>query len=176
MVTISLDKIHQAKQGDKDCFAQIYESVAPDLYKVALYTLGNSHDAEDVVSETFIEAYKGIKNLRDESSFRPWIMKILSIRCKRKIGDYVKGKANMDLDDFVNMASEDGDLAQDCSEKATVMAALDTLTSQERMIVILSVLQGYTTKEIAQILSCPHGTVSSKLHRTLIKLRNRLER
>jgi RNA polymerase sigma-70 factor (ECF subfamily) len=58
--------------------------------------------------------------------------------------------------------------------RADVFAAMNTLTVQERQIVVLSVLQGYTTKEIAAILSCPHGTVSSKLHRTLIKLKGLL--
>jgi RNA polymerase sigma-70 factor (ECF subfamily) len=47
----------------------VYDAIAPELYKVALYTLGNQQDAEDAVSETFVEAFKGIKNLRDAASF-----------------------------------------------------------------------------------------------------------
>ena len=83
---IETEPVRSARLGDKESFAQVYDQVAMDLYKVALYTLGNAHDAEDVVSETFIEAYKGIKNLRDDSSFKPWIMRILSIRCHRAPG------------------------------------------------------------------------------------------
>ena len=78
--------IEQAKRGDKDSFADLYEQVADELYRVALYTLGNVHDAQDAVSETFVEAYRGLGSLRDNAAFRAWIMRILTIRCKRKMG------------------------------------------------------------------------------------------
>ena len=174
-MAIDVTKVEAAKRGDKDSFAQVYEEIASDLYKVALYTLGNPHDAEDVVSETFVEAYKGIRGLRDASSFKAWMMKILSIRCKRKISEYVKGKNVFDIESFMTTLSEDTDLSSDVSEQVTVVGALNRLTFQEREIVVLSVLQGYTTKEIAAILGSPQGTISSKLHRSLAKLRKMLE-
>jgi len=174
-VVIDTSKVEAARLGDKDCFAQVYESIASDLYKVALYTLGNAHDAEDVVSETFIEAYRGITNLRDVGSFRPWMMKILSVRCKRKVTEYVKHKNNFDIENFMATLSDEADLSLDVSEQVTVVAALARLNSSERQIIALSVLQGYTTKEIAQILGSPQGTVSSKLHRALAKLRKMLD-
>jgi len=167
--------VETARQGDKDSFAQVYDQIAPDLYKIALYTLGNTHDAEDIVSETFIEAYKGITKLRDPASFKPWMMKILSVRCKRKIAEYVKDKNVFDLDYFMTTLSSDSDVSADVSEQVTVVTALARLSAQERQIIVLSVLQGYTTKEIAAILGSPLGTISSKLHRSLAKLRRMLE-
>ena len=80
-MVVDVTAVREARLGDKDSFARVYQQIADDLYRVALYSLGNAHDAQDVVSETFIEAFKGIKNLRDDNSFRPWIMRILSIRC-----------------------------------------------------------------------------------------------
>lgn len=174
-LVIDIQKIEAAKNGDKESFAQVYEMVAPDLYKVALYTLGNSHDAEDVVSETFIEAYKGISNLRKIESFRAWMMRILSIRCKRKIGDYVKDKQVYDIEDFAAILADDGDVSAEVSEQITVTQALGRLSSQERMIISLSVLEGYTTKDIAQIMGSPQGTISSRLHRSYAKLREMLD-
>jgi RNA polymerase sigma-70 factor (ECF subfamily) len=56
-----------------------------------------------------------------------------------------------------------------------VFTALDRLSSQERLIVVLSVLQGYTTREISEALGLPHGTVSSKLYRALKRLKSLLE-
>lgn len=168
-------KVEAARQGDRESFAQVYECIASDLYKVALYTLGNTHDAEDVVSETFIEAYKGITNLRDVGSFKSWMMKILSVRCKRKIADYVKHKNTFDLDNFMASLSDDSDLSGDVSEQVTVVNAMGRLSHQEREIIVLSVLQGYTTKEIAAILGSPQGTISSKLHRSLAKLRKMIQ-
>lgn len=167
--------VRQARQGDADSFTKLYEIVSADLYRFALYTLGNPHDAEDVVSETFMEAFKGLPKLRDETLFKPWIFKILNVRCKRRIKLYIQGKNTFDLEDYLNLESEEGDLSQTAAVRSDVLQALASLTAQERQIVVLSVLQGYTTKEIAQILSCPHGTVSSKLHRTLLKLREKLQ-
>ena len=172
---IDISKVEAARAGDKECFAQVYESVASDLYKVALYTLGNSHDAEDVVSETFIEAYKGITNLRDPNSFKPWMMKILSVRCKRKVAEYVKHKNTFDIENFMTSLADDMDLSDEVSEQVTVVGTLSRLSSTERQIIALSVLQGYTIKEISKILGSPQGTISSKLHRSLVKLRKMLE-
>ena len=123
---IETELVRSARLGDKESFAQVYDQVAMDLYKVALYTLGNAHDAEDVVSETFIEAYKGIKNLRDDSSFKPWIMRILSIRCKRRIGGYVKEKGNIDIEECINAPAEEGDLAGSASERVTAGQPIGT--------------------------------------------------
>lgn len=171
LLVIDAEKIEAAKLGDKESFAQVYEAIAPDLYKVALYSLGNTHDAEDVVSETFIEAYKGIGKLRNVGSFKPWMMRILSVRCKRKIAEYVKGKQVFDIDNYITTLSDDVDLSADVSEQITVMDALARLKPQERMILTLSVLQGYRIKDIALIMGSPQGTISSKMHRTLAKLR-----
>lgn len=174
-MVIDSAKIEAARRGDKDSFAQVYESISSDLYKVAYYALGNAHDAEDVVSETFIEAYRGITRLRDVNSFRPWMMKILSIRCKRKIAEYVRGKVVFDIEGFMSTLSEDSDISTDVPQQVAVKSAMARLNPQERMIVVLSVLQGYTTREIAEILGAPQGTVSSKLHRTFAKLRKMLD-
>ena len=97
-------------------------------------------------------------------------MKILTVRCKRKISDYIKGKGQLDIDELLDLSTgSDGQ-----TERTEVLTAMEKLTPEERTIVVLSVLQGYTIREIAQILSCPQGTVSSKLHRTLKKLRTML--
>ncbi len=172
---IDVDTVRAARLGDKDSFASVYDQIAPELYKVALYTLGNKYDAEDIVSETFVEAYKGIKNLRDESSFKRWILTILSVRCKRRIGGYIKERKSVDIEEIIETPDESSAKDTDCTDRVTVFSAMEQLSGQERLIVMLSVLQGYTTKEISQMLHIPHGTVSSKLYRTLKKLRNYLE-
>ena len=174
-MVIDIKLVETARQGDKDSFSRVYDSIAPDLYKVALYTLGNSHDAEDVVSEAFIEAYKGITKLRDPTSFKSWMLKILSVRCKRKISEYIKGKNVFDIDQFLTTLPDEEDVSSQISEQVTVLQALGRLNAQERQIVVLSVLQGYTSKEISVILGSPQGTVSSKLHRSLAKLKGMLE-
>ncbi len=170
MVKISELDVKKARAGDREAFGRLYDEAAADLYRMALYTLGNPQDAEDVVAETFLEAWKGIGGLREEGSFRPWIGRILSIRCKRRIGRYVRERGTLDIDDYLEEGVPDTG-----SSWAEVLDAMGRLTPAEREIVVLSVLQGYTMREIAQTLGLPQGTVSSKLHRTLKKLRRMLE-
>ena len=162
--------VTKAKAGDREAFGRLYDAVAKDLYRAALYTLGNPQDAEDIVAETFLEAWKGIHTIREEASFRQWIMRILSIRCKRRIGGYVKEKGNIDIEDYI----EEG-VPDDTTPRAEVREAMGRLSPEERQIVVLSVLEGYAMREIGEILGLPQGTVSSKLHRTLKKLRRMLE-
>ena len=126
--------IEQAKRGDKDSFADLYEQVADELYRVALYTLGNVHDAQDAVSETFVEAYRGLGSLRDNAAFRAWIMRILTIRCKRKMGQYVKERGQMDVDELVSLSDGEDTVEQSLS-RADLLAALSKLSAQELSLI-----------------------------------------
>ena len=80
-----LELERRARRQDASAFARLYEEIYKDLYKFALYTLKNPHDAEDVVSDTVMDAYAGIKGLKKEESFRAWIFRILSNKCRRKL-------------------------------------------------------------------------------------------
>ena len=174
MKTIDLSLVAKAKQGDEESFSALYEQIAPSLYRTALYTLGNSHDAEDVVSETFLEAFHGIGKLREDGAFAPWMFKILSARCKRKIKSYIHKRNEFDIDELLHL--DDGrDLGSEASQRTDLIRAMEKLSASEREIVILASIEGYTTKEVAKILGLPHGTVSSKLFRSLKKLRAMLE-
>ena len=150
--------VAMAREGDRDAFGRLYNGVAADLYRMALYTLGNPQDAEDVVAETFLEAWKGIRGLRQ------WMMRILSVRCKRRIAGYIRERGSINIDDYIEDAAPDT-----TGPRAEVRDAMARLAPEERQIVLLSVLQGYTMREL------PQGTVSSKLHRTFKKLRRMLE-
>lgn len=161
--------IERARDGDREAFGRLYEAVALDLYRMALYTLGDPQDAEDMVAETFLEAWKGIHNLRETDRFRQWMLRILSVRCKRRVARYIQEKGNIDIDDYLEEGVPDTGGPQ-----AEVRDAMARLAPDERQIVLLSVLEGYTMREIAGMLGLPQGTVSSKLHRTLKKLRQML--
>ena len=99
-------QVIEAQKGSRAAFGALYESMAGDLYRMALYTLGNPQDAEDAVAETFAEAWKGLKNLREPEAFRSWMFRILSFRCKRKIGRYVAQRREIDLDSYYETAEE----------------------------------------------------------------------
>ena len=165
--------VTEAQQGSRAAFGELYEHIAADLYRMALYTLGNQADAEDAVADTFAEAWKGIKNLREPEAFRSWMFRILSARCKRQIGRIVARKNEIDLDSYYETAEEA--IPENATRRAELREALASLAAEERQIVLLSVLEGYTMREIAEMLGLPHGTVSSKLSRSLHKLRKFLQ-
>ncbi len=172
-VKIDTALILDAQKGGQESFSRLYQAVAPSLYRTALYTLGNSHDAEDVVSETFIEAYRGLAGLREPQAFVPWIYRILSARCNRKIRDYVRARGEVDIDQMLELPGEQ--FSEEVLQRTDLVRAMQMLSNEERQIVVLSVLQGYTAREIAVIVDSPQGTVSSKLFRAFKKMRKYLE-
>jgi len=117
--------------------------------------------------------FGGIKNLREPEAFRSWMFRILSARCKRQVAQIVARKKEIDLDSYYETAEEAA--PETATRRAELSEALGTLSPEERQIVLLSVLEGYTTREIASMLEMPQGTVSSKLSRSLKKLRLQLQ-
>ncbi len=172
---IMISLVKKAQDGDREAFGELYAEIQKDLYRFAYYTLGNREDAEDAVSEAFLEGIKGLKNLRDPALFKPWMMRIISIRCKRKIRQYVTNRQKIDPED-ISEHIIGFDLNTDNDERLALLSALSTIDYSERTILVLSVVEGFKTREIAHILNCPQGTVSSKLYRTLKKLRAELEK
>ena len=156
------DLIMRARQGDRDAFAEIYSQVYQDLYRFALYTLKNRHDAEDVVADTVMAAYEQIRKLRSEEAFRGWIFKICSNICKRKLKEYLNKTEELP-DDLI---AATGDLAED----AHVRAAFARLSHEERLIISMHIFAGYTSKEIGGILHMSDNTVRSKESRALKKM------
>ena len=172
---VDKDLVVKASKGDRDAFSDLYYSCYKDLYKFALYTLGDADDAADVVSDVFVEIWKGIGKLRDADSFAPWAFRILSTRCKKEISNIIKRRATYNIDDLIETPSEGSEnIEEDIAESASLSAAISKLDGEERMVVVLSVLHGYTNREIAEMIGKPTGTVSSKLHRTYAKLREML--
>ncbi len=171
---IDNELVLKASQGDKNAFSDLYYACYKDLYKVALYTLGDAEIAGDAVADTFVELYKGISKLRDPGAFAPWAFKILNVRCKKEIAKIIKNRNIYNIDDLIETPADTAGLDEVLSENVGLAKALGKLEGEERMVVVLSVLHGYTNREIAEMLGKPQGTVSSKLHRTYAKLREML--
>ena len=90
---------------DAEVFTRLYSEVAKDLYRLALYFLKNKEDAEDIVSEAVLDAYRQIESLRDDSLFRNWIVKILTNKCRMKLKEYALLKEEVS-DDVTELSDE----------------------------------------------------------------------
>lgn len=158
--------IREAKKGDIDAFSKLYEEVYKELYKFALFILNNPSDAEDIVSETIIAAFEGIKKLRDVSLFKPWIFKILTNKCKK----FMKRNFRKDMPLENEIESYDGNI----EVKQDIRVAFNKLKEDERIIISLSTFGGYRSNEISEILNLNANTIRSKQSRAFGKLRDLL--
>lgn len=168
--------VQLAKKKNTDAFAKLYEMIYTDMYKMALYTLGSRTDAEDIVSETVLDAYTSIHKLRDDAAFRNWIFRILSNKCKRKIKSYQSERMYKNSE-FSEEAIYNASLYDDMDtilEKHDILNAFSALSHEERLIVSMIIYSGYTSKETAHILNKNHNTVRSKYRRSLDKLKQLL--
>jgi len=158
------------------------------LYGAALRMTRNPTDAEDLVQETYLRAYRGFGGFREGTNLKAWLYKILTntyiniYRAKKRRPDQV------DLDEMpeFSLYRQIGGLeavAADATPETEVLAgipddevkaALESLPEQFRMAVILCDIEEFSYKEIADILDIPIGTVMSRIHRGRKLLQKRL--
>lgn len=167
--------VQKARAGDADAFAELYSAVYKDLYRIALINLkNNQHDASDVVSDTVLEAFSSIKNLRDEKAFKAWIIKILTVKIKNKQKEYINRDNNsreLDSLDSVEQKETKKEINYDGLE---IMEEFAKLNEEERLVLSLSVVSGYKSAEIAKMLGTSASTVRSKVARAKIRLKQLL--
>lgn len=158
----------KAKNGDADAFARLYESVSSKLYSTAFYMLGRREDAEDVVMETVTDAFAEISSLRDPGAFEGWIFRILMNKLRRKRKSYIGESVELN-EDFTSSAGGPTD------EGIALRSALDKLSDRDREIIMLDVLGGYRSDEIAQMLGMNANTVRSRKLRAFERIRAMLK-
>src|SRR5712675_1061557 len=165
--------------ADQAKFAELATPFMSALHAAALRMTRNPSDAEDLVQETYLRAYRGFGGFREGTNLKAWLYRILTntfinqYRAKKRRPDQV------DLDDvedffiFRRLGGLAASEAQRTAETevlealpdAEVKDALETIPEQFRMAVILADIEGFSYKEIAEILDVPIGTVMSRIHR-----------
>ena len=156
-----------AKNGDTASFCKLYELYYKDMYRYAYYMLDGSEDVEDVISETVLDAFTGIKNLRHPAKFKSWIFQILTTKCKRQIASYIKDREHTKDDaDENHLRKEDHPYALNVD----VRNAFDALNEMEKTVVSLMVFGGYNSRETAKMLKSREGTIRSLKSRAFSKM------
>ena len=153
----------RARSGDKEAFAKLYEEVYQDLYHFAVWMLGHREDAEDVVAETVMDAYRQIGSLRSAESFRGWIFRILSNKCRKVRKSYLQKSVELD--------AQTADPARDFTDDVMLRDLWQRLEPIDQEIIALHLFGGYTSKEIGEILGMKDVTVRSREHRALARMR-----
>ena len=152
-----------AGSGDTEAFARLYSTVYEDLYHIALYSLRNTHDAADAVSDTVLDAFSSIRKLRSPEKVRSWIMTILAAKIKRKQRTYFEPAEELE-----NVTQLSDSFSYESVELREAVGRLD---DESRLLLSMSVLGGYTSDEISSLCGIKPTTVRSKLSRIKQKLK-----
>ncbi|MDE6385078.1 MAG: RNA polymerase sigma factor [Eubacterium sp.] len=163
----------RAKDGDAHAFTILYGKYKKKLYGYAFYRLGNKADAEDAVQDCVLSAFEQINKLKKAESFSSWIFRILYCCCTSAVKEQIRQRNTDNIEDYANVFTITYD---ETKEQTELKQALEVLSDEEREIVLLSVVAGFKSKEIAQISGLTAGSVRSKLSRSLAKLKNELVR
>jgi len=153
--------------ADQGSFTELTMEHMPSLYTAALRMTRNPSDAEDLVQETYLKAYRAFATFKEGTNIKAWLYRILTntyINLYRRLGG---------LEGAVSGRSAEDEVLDHFTE-TDVKEAIEALPEQFRMAVLLGDVEGFSYKEIAEILDVPIGTVMSRLHRGRRALQKRL--
>jgi RNA polymerase sigma-70 factor (ECF subfamily) len=165
--------------ADRETFAEQAMPFAPQLYSAALRMTRNQADAEDLVQETYLRGYRGFERFTEGTNLRAWLFRILTNTYINSYRARQRRPAEADLADvedlylYRRMRTLDSVLANRSAEDELmdlltddeVKRALEDLPENFRLPVLLADVEGFSYKEIAEMLEIPIGTVMSRLHR-----------
>ena len=176
--------ISNAKNGDMKAFEEIIALYERKVFSTIYYMVKNDNEVEDIAQEVFIKIYKNLKNFKEESSLYTWIYRITINVCI----DELKKKKNVIYIDE-KMQTEDGELevqvedeakgpeklVEDAETKEMLIKCVRMLPIEQRTVIILRDIKGFTYMEIAEMTKMNLGTVKSKINRARAALKKILE-
>ncbi|CAN5704486.1 sigma-70 family RNA polymerase sigma factor SigH [soil metagenome] len=174
--------------ADQATFAEQAMPLMSSLYSGALRMTRNPSDADDLVQETYLRAYRGFKGFQEGTNLKAWMYRILTntyinaYRAKQRRPEESELDEVEDLYLYKRLGGLEAaslgrsaeDELMDTFSEAEVKAAVEELPENFRMAVLLADVEGFSYKEIAEILDIPIGTVMSRLHRGRKALQKRL--
>lgn len=168
-----LELVRKAQNGDKNAFKELVRQNEHRIAATVIGMLGNCPETDDVGQETFIRFYRSLDKFRGESSVGTYLTRIainlslneLKRRKRRNAYFFSKGEEKMENAPDKNDPNKKKEL------KEIVHTGIQQLEPKYRAVVVLRLIEGYSTQETAQILRLPVGTVLSRLARAQKKLK-----
>ncbi len=176
--------VAQVLAGDRDAFRVLVDAHSRSIFNLAYRMTGNQQDADEVVQETFLRAYKNLDRFEGKSKFSTWVYRIAVNRCldmleKKKInGDYTISDDPDPEENTVQVASTDAGperqlLSRETNEK--IATAMKLLTPTERIAFTLRHMEGQSIEEISKTLKVKENAAKNTIFRAVKKLRYNLE-
>lgn len=180
--------VRAIQSGRRDLFVELVQQYQGKLYNFGVRMCGEVRDAEDLVQDTFLNAFKYIDGFRHETKFKNWLYRIATSTCikKRRRSKYAPER-ELSLDEF--LPSDESAVKQQAPAWATM--PLDQVLNEElgrklqnailelpekyRVVLVLRDIEGFSTKESAHILSLSAANIKVRLHRARLFLRDKLK-
>jgi RNA polymerase sigma-70 factor, ECF subfamily len=187
---VQKEVIESCKAGDEKAFAEIVFHYQKKVFNIAYRMLGNLEEAKDLAQEVFISVFESIKDLKEEIKFDAWLTQITLNHCRNR-WKYLKRRQYFNSDSLDDpIETEDGNMPRaivDPSDNPEtlyekkmiqqfIQRGLLKLKEDQRELLVLRDLQGFSYEEMGELLGLPEGTIKSKLHRARMNLKEVLER
>ena len=170
--------IQQAQQGDTAAFGQLVNIHGQLVYNLALRTLNDAQEAEDVAQEAFVRAWQGLPRFRAEARFTTWLYRIVTNLCYNRLPRLKVELAALDPDEAVELPDERQRVEEAMLTdelKTRLYTAVDELPESYRLLIFLRHLQEMSYAEIAAVTKMPLGTVKTGIFRARRLLRETIE-
>jgi RNA polymerase sigma-70 factor (ECF subfamily) len=172
--------VKRAKNRDFSAFEELVTRYETKVYNLAYKMLGSQEDAEDVLQDTFISAFKSLGGFKEKASFSTWIYRIATNACLMKLR--TPKSRTVSLDDQSSVLtkgiidwSENTAILLDRKELREVMdQAIKSLPEMYRAVFVLRDVEGLSNSEAAKVLTISVAAVKSRLHRARLYLREKL--
>lgn len=169
--------IERAQQGDTAAFEALVNQHAQLVYNLALRTLNNPQEADDVAQETFVRAWRALPRFRAEARFSTWLYRITTNLCYNRLPQLKQELTALDPSEDVELVdwSQQVDKYLLTAEmRRELQKALDNLSESYRLLLTLRHLQGLSYAEIAEITEMPLGSVKTGIFRARREMREAL--
>jgi RNA polymerase sigma-70 factor, ECF subfamily len=177
--------VRDAQSGERSAFNVLVCKYRHRVMKLSMRYTRNRADAEDAVQETFIKAYWGLRHFRGEAAFSSWLHRIavnsaktvLSLRA-RDAGVFRSDTRNNDEMNETSLTLQELDTPEELALTDeicdAVNAAIESLDEEQRNAIVLREIQGLSYSQVASTMSCPVGTVRSRVFRAREAIDNQL--
>ena len=167
------DVIRKILEGDKEKFRIILQAYNEELLRIAYHFVQNWEDAKDITQNTFIKVYRSLRSYQPKRPFKAWIYRIHLNQCKSAYRKHKRRIASqVSLDSATDTAAPAWEFT---GEEAIILNHVHNLSSKQRAAFIFVEIEGYTSKEAAQIIGCSDSTLRVHLVRAKQNLHKKLK-